>query len=70
MNFKGMCYDGIVANEEGFPLRGMGVLDAPHQSGVAHTLPGKVCPECHKPTMIHRDGCDFCTACGYVGQCG
>ena len=20
--------------------------------------------------VIHKDGCDFCTACGYVGQCG
>ena len=59
-----------ILNEEGFPIRDMGVLDAPNESGVSHTLPGKVCPECHNPTMIHRDGCDFCTACGYVGQCG
>jgi ribonucleoside-diphosphate reductase alpha chain len=29
-----------------------------------------VCPECGNPTVIHKDGCDFCTACGYVGQCG
>ena len=31
---------------------------------------GKPCPECGNRTMIHKDGCDFCTACGYVGQCG
>ena len=30
----------------------------------------KSCPECGNATMIHKDGCDFCTACGYVGQCG
>ena len=31
---------------------------------------GKPCPECGNTTMIHKDGCEFCTACGYVGQCG
>ena len=31
---------------------------------------GRPCPECGNPTLIHKDGCDFCTACGYVGQCG
>ena len=59
-----------ILDEEGFPIRDMGVLDAPNEAGAVRTLPGKVCPECHNPTMIHRDGCDFCTACGYVGQCG
>ena len=27
-------------------------------------------PRVRQPTLIHKDGCDFCTACGYVGQCG
>ena len=31
---------------------------------------GRPCPECGNASMIARDGCDFCTACGYVGQCG
>ena len=59
-----------VLDEEGFPLREMGVLDAPKDHEVATTMAGKVCPECGNPTVIHKDGCDFCTACGYVGQCG
>jgi ribonucleoside-diphosphate reductase alpha chain len=59
-----------VLNEEGYPLRDMGVLDAPQDSTVSHTMAGKPCPECGNPTVIHKDGCDFCTACGYVGQCG
>ncbi len=59
-----------VLNEEGFPLRDMGVLDAPKNSSAPSTMAGKVCPECGNPTVIHKDGCDFCTACGYVGQCG
>ncbi len=33
-------------------------------------LAGAACPECGNATLIHKDGCDFCTACGYVGQCG
>ncbi len=59
-----------VLNEEGYPLRDMGVLDTPQDSATPHTMAGKNCPECGNPTVIHKDGCDFCTACGYVGQCG
>ena len=28
---------------------------------------GKLCGECGNHTMIRKDGCDFCTACGAVG---
>jgi ribonucleoside-diphosphate reductase alpha chain len=59
-----------ILDEEGLPLREMGVLDAPMNHDAPSTMAGKVCPECGNPTVIHKDGCDFCTACGYVGQCG
>ncbi len=63
-----------ILDEAGLPLRDMGVLqaaiDLAPEAGAMHVLPGKKCPECSNFTMIHRDGCDFCTACGYVGQCG
>ena len=60
-----------ILDEQGFPLREMGVLESPRgEGGAPPTMQGKPCPECGNPTMIHRDGCDFCTACGYVGQCG
>ncbi len=61
-----------VLNEEGLPLHELGLLQAPVGAvdGAARTLPGSRCPECGNTTLIHRDGCDFCTACGYVGQCG
>lgn len=59
-----------ILNEEGFPIRDMGVLDAPNRSSQHPTMAGKVCPECGNPAIIHKDGCHFCTACGYVGQCG
>ena len=61
-----------VLTEEGYPVRDMGVLEAPDEPGGSAPLliSGKVCPECGNPNVIHKDGCDFCTACGYVGQCG
>jgi len=31
---------------------------------------GKQCRECGNFTVIVKDGCDFCTACGAIGACG
>ena len=63
-----------ILDEAGLPVRDMGVLqsalETSYETGVTLVLPGQKCPECGNLTMIHRDGCDFCTACGYVGQCG
>jgi len=64
-----------ILDEAGQPLSDMGLLQtpAPKLAATAGTLQvqaGQPCPECGNATMIHKDGCDFCTACGYVGQCG
>jgi ribonucleoside-diphosphate reductase alpha chain len=62
-----------VLDEAGFPLRDMGVLQSasePQERSSAPVLAGKVCAECGNATVIQRDGCEFCTACGAVGQCG
>lgn len=64
-----------VLDEEGFPLHAMGILQAPEPktAGAANAAPvlaGRPCPECGNATLIHKDGCDFCTACGHIGQCG
>ncbi len=64
-----------VLTEEGYPVRDMGVLETPDEAAPSATaaaprLLGKVCPECGNPNVIQKDGCQFCTACGYVGQCG
>jgi ribonucleoside-diphosphate reductase alpha chain len=59
-----------VLDEDGFPLREMGVLEAPMDGDEPAALAGKACPECGNATVIKKDGCEFCTACGYVGQCG
>ncbi|WP_119355036.1 adenosylcobalamin-dependent ribonucleoside-diphosphate reductase [Azohydromonas sediminis] len=62
-----------VLDEQGFPLREMGVLERPAAKATGADIApmaGRPCPECGNATLIHKDGCDFCTACGYVGQCG
>ena len=58
-----------VLDENGVPRREMGILETP-ADGSAPILAGGRCPECGNHTMIRRDGCDYCTACGYVGVCG
>ncbi|MDG0856591.1 LAGLIDADG family homing endonuclease [Roseateles puraquae] len=64
-----------ILDEAGQPLNDMGLLQTPAPklgapAGSLQVQAGKPCPECGNATMIHKDGCDFCTACGYVGQCG
>ncbi len=27
-------------------------------------------PDCGNATLIRKDGCDWCSACGYTGTCG
>ena len=34
------------------------------------TMAGKKCTECGARAMIRKDGCDYCTQCGFVGSCG
>ncbi len=61
-----------ILDEAGFPLQQMGILEAPEDSSSnkVHPTQGKLCSECGNHTMIRKDGCDFCTACGAVGSCG
>jgi len=59
-----------VLDEDGLPVREMGVLEKPVGGRPSPELAGRSCPECGNPTVIKKDGCDFCTACGFVGQCG
>jgi len=61
-----------VLDEDGFPLGATGLLEpsTPRPTGQLAPQAGSPCPECGNATMIHKDGCDFCTSCGYVGACG
>ena len=55
--------------EEGVPVQTMGILETP-EPGAAPHMKGARCPECGNYAVIKKDGCDFCSACGYVGVCG
>jgi ribonucleoside-diphosphate reductase alpha chain len=60
-----------VLDEDGYPLQEMGILQVPAASATQPApMPGARCPECGNATLIHKDGCDFCTACGHIGSCG
>jgi ribonucleoside-diphosphate reductase alpha chain len=62
-----------ILTEEGYPLAAAGILDVPETERAKRaykSLPGKKCPECGNKAMIRKDGCDFCTDCGYTGACG
>ncbi len=63
-----------ILTEQGYPVEHAGILAVPAaeqaHGGELKTLPGKKCPECGNKALIRRDGCDFCTDCGYTGACG
>jgi ribonucleoside-diphosphate reductase alpha chain len=60
-----------VLDEDGYPLQEMGILQLPDPASTqAAPMAGARCPECGNATVIHKDGCDFCTACGHIGSCG
>ena len=67
-----------VLTEEGMPTREMGILEAPafgisggkNGDTDAKVMQGGLCTECGNYTVIKKDGCEFCTACGAVGACG
>jgi len=59
-----------VLDEKGYPTREMGILESPRDDSEPKLMQGALCTECGNHTVIRKDGCDFCTACGAVGTCG
>jgi ribonucleoside-diphosphate reductase alpha chain len=59
-----------ILGEQGLPRTQMGILEAPSADAQPRVMAGAPCPECGNSTLIRKDGCDYCTACGYVGVCG
>ncbi|MGB6241240.1 MAG: adenosylcobalamin-dependent ribonucleoside-diphosphate reductase [Castellaniella sp.] len=66
-----------ILDEQGMPIEQMGVVQAETDPSAAVTpvpaapvLQGSECPECHLHRVIKKDGCQFCTNCGYTGVCG
>ena len=59
-----------ILDEHGYPTREMGILESPRNTEDAKAMQGARCNECGNYTVIKKDGCEFCTACGAVGSCG
>jgi ribonucleoside-diphosphate reductase alpha chain len=59
-----------VLDDNGYPTREMGILEAPRSERDSQLMQGSRCNECGNLSVIRKDGCDFCTACGAVGTCG
>ncbi|GHU31413.1 hypothetical protein FACS189497_12200 [Betaproteobacteria bacterium] len=59
-----------ILDEKGYPVAEMGILESPRGEKEPKVMHGALCKECGNRTVIKKDGCDFCTACGAVGSCG
>ena len=63
-----------ILTEQGYPIEHAGILAVPVTelagSSELKIIPGRKCPECGNKTLIRKDGCDFCSTCGYIGACG
>jgi ribonucleoside-diphosphate reductase alpha chain len=67
-----------VLDAQGYPVSPMGILQIPADASEGASedvqtlvpMAGARCPECGNASVIRRDGCDFCTACGHIGACG
>jgi ribonucleoside-diphosphate reductase alpha chain len=62
-----------ILDDDGRAIRSVGILAMPQtrktvELGTA-AIKGKVCPSCGAAAVIRRDGCEFCTACGFTGAC-
>jgi ribonucleoside-diphosphate reductase alpha chain len=75
-----------ILDEDGMPIEDLGALAFDFEAepnvvsinpdhkvasvGAMEVMPGKLCGECGSYSLIRKDGCDFCTSCGYTGACG
>lgn len=44
--------------------------EAPAVASSSGVMAGKKCPDCGAHAVIKKDGCEYCTQCGFVGACG
>jgi len=59
-----------ILDENGAPRTQMGILATPERGTAPKIMKGARCPDCGNATLIRKDGCDWCSACGYTGTCG
>ena len=59
-----------ILDENGMPVQTMGILETPAATARRRRYEGRALPRVRQLRLIRKDGCEFCTACGYVGVCG
>ncbi len=85
-NFNPVSFDSIVmqfdtqeatkvkVSEASSVQKSVSVIQENKQNEVEDKLipliTGRTCKECGAPSVIKKDGCDFCTSCGMIGSCG
>jgi ribonucleoside-diphosphate reductase alpha chain len=58
-----------ILDESGAPLKPLGVLEPPAAARSAAVL-GAPCPDCGAHAVVRHEGCQSCTSCGWIGNCG
>ena len=60
-----------VLDREGNPVAPMGAYVAtPPPEGAEPGRAGRICENCGASAVVRADGCDRCTECGEIGNCG
>ena len=60
-----------VLDTEGNPTTPMGAyVAAPTPESAAQRRAGRICESCGARAVVRADGCDRCTECGEIGNCG
>ncbi len=61
----------LQADQLALPLPEMKTLaPAAPAASASGVMAGKKCPDCGAHAVIRKDGCEYCTQCGFVGACG
>jgi adenosylcobalamin-dependent ribonucleoside-diphosphate reductase len=59
-----------ILDESGAPLAPLGVLEPPAAAARSAAVPGAPCPDCGAHAVVRHEGCQSCTSCGWIGNCG
>ena len=59
-----------ILDEDGTPLRPLGVLERQPAPARSAAVLGAPCPDCGAHAVVRHEGCQSCTSCGWIGNCG
>jgi adenosylcobalamin-dependent ribonucleoside-diphosphate reductase len=58
-----------ILDADGAPLKPLGVLEPP-AAARSQAMLGAPCPDCGAHAVVRHEGCQSCTSCGWIGNCG